>query len=307
MKLDIIGDVHGCAWELRRLLLELGYLNQGKSWFHSDNRKIAFVGDIIDRGPDSVGALNLVKELIDAKIAFIAAVGNHDFKIYHGTLLSRPTKVYYGLQRTLDQVKEMGAEKEFANNLAAVFKGQPAFTVFKEDKFIIVHAAIKPEMLEADLNPDWSDPVSQFALYGETIQVDGEPFPRKGYHWVDDWGPEWTVVYGHDVIGELPIIRGQNKNIVGIDTGASYGGRLTAFSWPEKEFLSISAKDVYPEHEADFPNEIAGTFSAYSWEDILEIEHKNLNTLHYLHGKRKTPEMSIPKDITLINKADLRP
>jgi protein phosphatase len=298
MNLDIIGDIHGCSWELRVLIEELGY-REDEGWAHPEGRRLALLGDIVDRGPDSFGALMLVRELVDANAAFIAAVGNHDYEIYHGLLLDKPTKVFYGLQRTLDQIEEMGAEREFARALREVFDNTAPFTVIKEEKLLLVHAALYPDMLGVRYDSDWSDKNSQFALYGETIHIEGEPFPRKGYSWADSWEEDWTVIYGHDVIGEMPIIRGKNLNVCGIDTGASYGGRLTALRWPEKEMVQVSARDVYPEHKDDFSDEPPGMISRYSWNEIESWKHDNTDTLHYLHGKRKTPEMSIPKIISV--------
>lgn len=298
MHLDIIGDVHGCSWELDLLVRQLGY-QEDTTWTHPEGRKLAFLGDIVDRGPDSFGAVMLVKQLVDSGVAFIAAVGNHDYEIYHGLLLAKPTKVFYGLQRTLDQIKEMGAEEEFAQALIDLFSKKEAFTIIEEDNLLIVHAALLPEMIEKQYSEDWSDKNSQFALYGETIHIEGEPFPRKGYNWADTWDGDWTVVYGHDVIGEIPIIRGKNKNVCGIDTGASYGGRLTALRWPEREFISVSAREVYPEHREDFSDEPPGMISRYTWSDISDWDHSNTHTLHYLHGKRKTQEMSVPKIISI--------
>ena len=55
--LDIIGDVHGEIGALCTLLDRLGYDDQGR---HPQNRHLVFVGDLVDRGPDSLGVLDLV-------------------------------------------------------------------------------------------------------------------------------------------------------------------------------------------------------------------------------------------------------
>ena len=90
--IDIVGDVHGCSWELRRLVEHLDYHEQSDgSWLHPEGRRLAFLGDLIDRGPDSVGALDLVERLIDSGVAYLAAVGNHDYEIYHGLIKGKPT------------------------------------------------------------------------------------------------------------------------------------------------------------------------------------------------------------------------
>ena len=58
---DLIGDVHGCLKELQKLLRKLGYStdSDGK-WQHPQNRKAVFLGDMVDRGQDSVVVLRLV-------------------------------------------------------------------------------------------------------------------------------------------------------------------------------------------------------------------------------------------------------
>lgn len=65
------------AGTLRALLAELGYARGGRGWSHPDGRRLVFVGDYIDRGPDPVGTVRLVSELCDDGAAF-ALLGNHD-------------------------------------------------------------------------------------------------------------------------------------------------------------------------------------------------------------------------------------
>ena len=61
---DIIGDIHGCYEELKTLLLELGYGEQDGQWRHPEGRKPVFLGDLVDRGPDSPGVLRLVMKMV---------------------------------------------------------------------------------------------------------------------------------------------------------------------------------------------------------------------------------------------------
>lgn len=75
--LDIIGDVHGEIEPLRRLLKALGYDEQGE---HADNRTLVFVGDLADRGPDSVSVVLLVRELCKRGRALCIA-GNHELNL----------------------------------------------------------------------------------------------------------------------------------------------------------------------------------------------------------------------------------
>lgn len=74
---DIIGDIHGCAKSLERLLIRLGYSNQD-GVYQQANRKAIFVGDIIDRGPRIRKALQLVRAMVDNDQAH-CILGNHEF------------------------------------------------------------------------------------------------------------------------------------------------------------------------------------------------------------------------------------
>jgi len=72
--LDIIGDIHGERAALESLLRKLGYDDRGR---HPERRKLVFVGDLIDRGPDSPGVLRAVMRLVESGNAQ-CVVGNHE-------------------------------------------------------------------------------------------------------------------------------------------------------------------------------------------------------------------------------------
>ena len=74
---DVIGDVHGCADALERLLRQLGYVERDGAWRHP-GRTAVFVGDLIDRGSQQVETVMLVRRMVDAGTAHIA-MGNHEF------------------------------------------------------------------------------------------------------------------------------------------------------------------------------------------------------------------------------------
>ena len=79
MTFDIIGDIHGHAESLTRLLRTLGYRERAGVFFHPDEeRHVLFVGDFIDRGPDIVLTLEIVRRMIDHGTAR-AVLGNHEY------------------------------------------------------------------------------------------------------------------------------------------------------------------------------------------------------------------------------------
>jgi hypothetical protein len=77
MKIDVIGDVHGQYEKLVALLRHLDYRDTGGAWRHSDRTAI-FVGDLIDRGPNQLATVDLVRRMVDAGAAR-CIMGNHEF------------------------------------------------------------------------------------------------------------------------------------------------------------------------------------------------------------------------------------
>lgn len=74
---DLIGDIHGHANELKRLLIKLGYRSDRGVWSHAE-RKVIFLGDFIDRGPNQLETVNIAKTMVEAGNAY-AVMGNHEF------------------------------------------------------------------------------------------------------------------------------------------------------------------------------------------------------------------------------------
>ena len=77
MGIDVVGDIHGHAVELKALLQKLGYRRHGAGFRHPD-RQVAFVGDFVDRGPAIAEVLEVVRAMVDAGDA-VAVMGNHEY------------------------------------------------------------------------------------------------------------------------------------------------------------------------------------------------------------------------------------
>ena len=74
---DIIGDIHGHAEPLVKLLQKMGYREDSEGWFHPE-RKVVFLGDFIDRGPDQAAVIKIAQSMVEAGNAR-AIMGNHEF------------------------------------------------------------------------------------------------------------------------------------------------------------------------------------------------------------------------------------
>ncbi|MFI7440206.1 polynucleotide kinase-phosphatase [Nonomuraea indica] len=227
---DIIGDVHGCRAELEALLARLGW--QGVR--HPEGRTAVFVGDLVDRGPDTPGVLRLVMDMVEAGTA-ICVAGNHEQKLVRA-LNGRKVKVAHGLQESLDQ---LAAEPpEFVARARAFMDGLISHYQLDGGRLVVAHAGLKESY-----HGRASGRVRAFALYGETTgETDEYGLPVR-YPWADDYRGRAMVVYGH-----TPTVRPEwVNNTICLDTGCVFGGHLTALRYPERELVQVPAEKVWYE------------------------------------------------------------
>ncbi len=232
---DIIGDIHGCFDELHLLLVQLGYSISKKGSYqisHPDNRKLVFVGDLVDRGPRSPDVLKLVMDTVTSRVGF-CVVGNHDDKLKK-QLMGRNVVIAHGLKETLEQMEK--ESDEFKDDVIHFIESLPCHIIFDEGRLAVAHAGIKEEYIGQD-----SLRVRSFCMYGEsTGDVDENGLPVR-YPWQNDYQGNTMIVYGHTPISK-PEWTG---NTINLDTGCVFGGRLTALRYPEKELISVKAAKVY--------------------------------------------------------------
>jgi hypothetical protein len=111
-KYDIVGDIHGHADKLQRLLRRLGYEERDGIYRHA-SRQLIFVGDFIDRGPEIRRTLQIARAMVGAGTAR-AVIGNHEFNalLYHTIgpegewLRAHTPKNTAQHQATLDQIAQ---------------------------------------------------------------------------------------------------------------------------------------------------------------------------------------------------------
>ncbi|GAA2871869.1 polynucleotide kinase-phosphatase [Streptosporangium fragile] len=233
---DIIGDVHGCRAELEALLRVLGWRIDpgGAGAVHPEGRTAVFVGDLVDRGPDSPGVLRLVMGMVEAGTALCVS-GNHEQKLARA-LNGRKVKVAHGLQESLDQ---LAAEpEEFRRAALAFMDGLISHYQLDGGRLVVAHAGLKEAYHGRS-----SGRVRSFALYGDTTgEIDEYGLPVR-YPWAREYRGRAMVVYGHTPVPEPEWI----NNTICLDTGAVFGGRLTSLRYPEREIVSVPAEKVWYE------------------------------------------------------------
>lgn len=231
MKLDIIGDIHGCYDEFEHLTKKLGYDWNSGIPVHPQRRKLAFVGDLTDRGPESIRAAEIVWKLVIQHDLAYYVPGNHCNKLYR-YLLGNKVQTTHGLETTVAEFSLLNEKEKnsFREKFLVLYDSSPLYHVLDEGKLVIAHAGIREDYIGKN-----NAKVKTFVLYGDITgqnNPDGTPVRRD---WAKTYQGKATVVYGHTPVKEPRIV----NNTYNIDTGAVFGGLLTALRYPEMELVSV--------------------------------------------------------------------
>ena len=232
---DLVGDVHGCIDELNDLLVRLGYT--GTDYAHADGRKLVFVGDLNDRGPDSVRVLHIAMQMYKAGTA-LAVTGNHDDNLMR-YLKGSDIKPKHGLAETIRQLEAQ--PQAFRDDVRSFLLQLPYQLILDNGKLHVSHAGL-PEKLQGISNGK----AKSHALYGD---VEGGKTDENGYPVRKDWAKDYQgtriVVHGHVPVKEVVT----KNNVWDIDTGACFGNKLTALRYPEMTLVQVnSVKNYQPFH-----------------------------------------------------------
>jgi polynucleotide kinase-phosphatase len=284
---DIIGDVHGCLAELEQLLDRLGYIEQvtaaGPVRVHPQGRRAVFVGDLVDRGPDSPGVLRLVMAMVEAGSA-LAVPGNHDMKLVK-KLSGKDVKIAHGLAQTLEQLQALpeAGRAAFCVKARSFLDKLVSHLWLDDGKLVVAHAGMKEEMQGRG-----SGAVRAFALFGETTgEIDDYGLPVR-LNWASEYRGRAMVVYGHT---PTPVAEWINNTIC-IDTGCVFGGKLTALRYPERELVEVPAARVYMEPVRPLVSEIVGSGqqAADAMLDIEDVQGKRTLITRLMGSARIEPE-----------------
>ena len=218
----IIGDVHGCLDELVSLIDLFDYRRA--------HDRLIFVGDLINRGPDPMGVLELV-----AKLNADCVLGNHELgflKFLDTGVMARSS--FATLKKAMgDRVHYW---KTWLGNRPLFIKNEG---VNPEDSFLVVHAGLVPGIEPEDTPPDILACVRNWDI------EKGEPGGERHPPWFEFYHGTRTVLFGHWAAGNVVM----RSNVIGLDSGCVYGGFLSGLSWPDRVLYQIPSKCVY--HSSD--------------------------------------------------------
>jgi protein phosphatase len=209
-------------------------------------RKLIFLGDLVDRGPNTPAVLRLVIRLVREGKA-LCVPGNHDVKLLR-KLNGKSVRIAHGLAATLEQLDR--EPPEFMEQVRAFIDSLISHYVLDDGRLVVAHAGLKQCMQGRA-----SGAVREFCLYGETTgETDEFGLPVR-YNWAAEYRGEAIVVYGHVAVPRAEWL----NDTIDIDTGCVFGGSLTALRYPERELVSVAARRVYAESARPIEFEGGGT------------------------------------------------
>ena len=204
-----IGDIHGNLEHLEILLNMI-----------PENEQLVFLGDYIDRGPDSYGVINKLKQLEKENPDYIFLRGNHEQMALDACLITSDSSLYMmwvtnGGRETL--------QSYYDNNYKVLqdcnwFKTLDYF--YENDTTIFVHAGIN-----LSIGPDMNKQ-----------HIEDMIWMRRWWQSDIDWTQNKKIVFGHTLTRNMKcpsdkdIFVSPNGKYVGIDTGCFFSGHLTAYN-----------------------------------------------------------------------------
>ena len=213
----VVGDVHGDA--------------KAFAYAAATDRFVIQLGDLVDYGPDSAAALELMFGLIDEGRGLFL-LGNHDFKLAR----SLAGQAVYMTPILAETLRALGPE--LRSRALTEFLRAPAW--LRHGGALFVHGGFHPAMLASEAPPidlrRPDGPLSR-ALYGEpTGRTQPDGFPERSLGWVDRIPAGMTVYCGHDrrSTDGRPYHRSgmAGGTAIFLDTGAATGGHLSWIDLP---------------------------------------------------------------------------
>jgi serine/threonine protein phosphatase 1 len=207
-----IGDIHGCLDKLLKLMKRLD-VNWGQD-------TVVFMGDYIDRGPDPKPVVDYVMGLRKKHERVVCLKGNHE-EMFLNYLDRREEAIFLsnGGRNTLQSYGIVPDEKDRRAKLPPEHLQffETLIPCYETEDYVFVHAGVRP-----GIPMELQDP-------HDLVWIRHEFF-------MSDHGLKKTVVFGHTPFRAEPFV---GEKMIGIDTGAAYGGMLTCLELPAMKFHQV--------------------------------------------------------------------
>ena len=245
-RIIIVGDIHGCIEELNELMHKINL---------QPSDALYFIGDLIDRGPDSVAVVKKCYSLsLEYNVKLI--LGNHEEKFL---------RYLQHLENKTGMENQMSGTSEFPSLIEGLTQEEINFLknayysfVLKDEQITMLHGGISNQVkfsfpktyqygvdnpkefkgLDLITKVRYLTPKGKFVGLNEETEVDKY------------WAEVYNGSFGHIYFGHQPFMQELPENFVhatGLDTGCVFGGWLSAviIEKGNKSFISVKAKDTY--------------------------------------------------------------
>lgn len=223
-----IGDLHGCYDEAVALM---------KKCDVGPSDRVVFLGDYVDRGPDSAECCNLVRRREQVQGSPAGILGNHESRhLEHEAAFARGLNPALPPTHTATRMQLKPEHYDW-------FKALPLYVRFPEHNVVAIHAGAFPgRIIERQrpqhlLHAQMLRPPSEKTLWPSRVPKDEDGWKFWTHFWK---GPE-VIVFGHSVL-DKPLI---TEKVVGIDGGAVFGQQLHAYILPDKKIVSVEGTRDY--------------------------------------------------------------
>lgn len=243
----LIGDLHGCLSEAEQLL---------EKCEASADDHVVFLGDLVDRGPDNAGCVDLAMRIEARQGKPSCILGNHESRhLEYDDIERKKGRVH------VDVPTHVATRMQLRREHYDYMRKLPLFLRFPEYNVVAVHAGVYPgRPIEAQeekhllhvqmIQPydKWGKPTRNY----KSVWPSRVPNNEDGWKfWSTVWdGPE-TIVFGHSVL-DKPLI---TDKCIGIDGGAVFGRQLHAYVLPEKRIVTVDGTKDYGKGSRGRPTE----------------------------------------------------
>lgn len=216
MKTLIVGDVHGCGLELRKLIE------------NSNPSRVILVGDAFDRAPWGVHVWEMLQ---DSTLDISMVMGNHEAKFldfFEGRKRYLPKHYYAFLNAYLEAGYKLDVFYNFLKTLPTVIK--------LSDNACVCHAGAN---FNTPLEPDYS-----INVYGGYLDDQRKLRDKKKDDWsrvYEESGSNVLVYYGHVAYNDVV----STRNSVCLDTSACHGGKLSGIIHETMTIHSVQSRDYF--------------------------------------------------------------
>lgn len=252
MRKIFIGDIHGMLEELQHLVSEIR---------PTSDDTLMFVGDLMDKGPDSAQTVKWVRELASTHNVVLVK-GNHEWK--HERFRKKfCSGDISGAMATKNSEEIREITEGLDTEDIAFLDAAPGF--FRVGDYLVVHGGIPGNMSSLPASPSMAGISSKergpFEMMMMTRFINQSSGKMLSLGTQTEGDPYWAAVYdgrfGRVVFGHEPFLGspGRFPHAVGIDTGAVYGGGLTAMvvdAEGNESFVTVPSR-TFHDRSGDLP------------------------------------------------------